>query len=368
MRVVLAGAGLAAQRCAEALRAVGHDGPITMIGAERHPPYDRPPLSKTGPRLAVALRPAQWYVDSDVELRLGTPVTALDARSRHVVLRGGERVRYDRLLIATGADPVVPPLLAGAANVQALRTLGDARRLRGALAAACRLAVVGAGLVGQEVASMAIACGVRVTLIDAAAAPFDALVGPALGGWLAGLHRAAGVDVRLGVSVTGVVGRGRVEAVELADGDRVACDHVVVGVGVRPATRWAVRDRLIAAADGRTVLPGVFAAGDAAGGAHWAIAARQGAGAARAMLGLAPRPEPPSVLWSDQHGVRLQRLGDPRGAEPAAFDGDPAQRSFTLTYERAGRPVAAVLVGRPNALATLRRGLQAAARPEGMAA
>jgi NADPH-dependent 2,4-dienoyl-CoA reductase/sulfur reductase-like enzyme len=367
VRIVLAGAGLAAQRCAEALRAAGHDGPIAMIGAEPHPPYDRPPLSKGGEH--VPLRSAAWYRDHDVALRLGTPLTGLEPAAREVVLAGGERLRYDRLLIATGADPVVPPLFAGAANAQALRTIDDALRLRVALHPGCRLAVVGAGLVGQEIASTAVAGRARVTLIDASPTPFDAMVGPALGGWLAGLHRAAGIDLRLGVRVVGAEGHGRIDALRLSDGGRVPCDHVVVGIGVRPATGWALAERLVAGPDGRTALPGVFAAGDAAGGAHWEAAARQGAAAARTMLGLPPAPAAAAVLWSDQHGVRLQRLGDPRGADATTLEGDPGERSFTLTYERAGRPVAAVLVGRPGALTALRRRLAAAAdRPEGMAA
>jgi 3-phenylpropionate/trans-cinnamate dioxygenase ferredoxin reductase subunit len=364
--VVLAGAGLAAQRCAEALRAGGHDGPIGMIGAEPHPPYDRPPLSKGGEH--VRLRPAAWYREHAVALRLGTPLTGLDAAAREVILAGGERLRYDRLLIATGADPIVPPLFAGAANAQALRTIDDALRLRGALRPGCRLAVVGAGLVGQEVASTALARGARVTLIDASPAPFDAIVGPALGGWLADLHRKAGVDLRLGVRGAGAEGHGRMDALRLSGGGRVPCDHVVVGIGVRPATAWALRERLVAGPDGRTALPGVFAAGDAAGGAHWDAAGRQGAAAGRAMLGRPPAAAAATVLWSDQHGVLLQRLGDPRGADRTTREGDPRERSFALTYERAGRPVAAVAVGRPGALTALRRRLAAAARPEGMAA
>jgi NADPH-dependent 2,4-dienoyl-CoA reductase/sulfur reductase-like enzyme len=368
MRVVLAGAGLASQRCAEALRAAGHDGPITMVGAERHRPYDRPPLSKAGAELLVHLRPERWYADHDVTLRLGTPVAALDVGGRQVLLRGGERLPYERLLIATGAEPIVPPPFAGRSNVQALRTVDDAWRLRTALAPGCRLVVVGAGLVGQEVASTAVARGAQVTLVDAAPAPFDALVGPALGGWLAALHRAAGVELCLGVGVTGAAGSGRIEALELADGRRLVCDHVVVGVGVRPATRWAVHNRLFATANGATALPSVFAAGDAAGGAHWEFAARRGAAAARAMLGVPARPDPPTMLWSDQHGVRLHRLGDPRSANRTTLDGDVGGPDFTLTYRRAERPVAAVLVGRPGALGALRQRLRAAARPEGMAA
>jgi 3-phenylpropionate/trans-cinnamate dioxygenase ferredoxin reductase component len=356
MRIVLAGAGLAAHRCAETLRACGHDGPIAMLSAERHRPYDRPPLSKPGGDPVRPLRPERWYADHAVELRLATPAVGLDAGAREVAVAGGARLRYDRLLIATGADPIVPPPFPVLDNAQTLRTIDDALRLRAALRAGGRLAIVGAGLVGQEVASMAVAHGVDVTLVDAASRPFDALVGPALGGWLAGLHRAAGVRLRLGVRVIAATAR----ELQLSDGARVLCDHVLVGIGVRAATAWA--------GDYALHAPGVLAAGDAAGGAHWEAAARQGAAAARAMLGLPPRPEPPSVLWSDQHDVRLQRIGDPRGADRVTVDGDPAALSFTLTYERAGRPLAAVAVGRAGALPALRRRLQAAARSEEMAA
>ena len=306
-RVVLAGAGLAAQRCAETLRANGHDGPITIVGAETHPPYDRPPLSKpeggtSGPRL---LRPRDWHAEQDVELRTGTRVTGLDARRRRVALAGGERLAYDRLLIATGADPVLPALFAGLANIQVLRTHEDARRLSDAMAPGTRLAVVGAGLVGQEVAATATGLGARVTLIDAAPSPFDALMGPRMGAWLAGVHRTAGVELRTGRSVVEIAGAPSARALVLDDGARVRCDHVLVGVGVRPATAWAAGhgfERGVPIdAEGRSPLAGVFAAGDAAcpldfltgrhrSAGHWEAAARQGAAAARAMLGATPRP------------------------------------------------------------------------------
>jgi NADPH-dependent 2,4-dienoyl-CoA reductase/sulfur reductase-like enzyme len=380
---VIAGAGLAAQRCCEALRAGGHDGPIVMVGEEPHAPYDRPPLSKAvaaGEHVDLGLRPASWYADRGVELRLGVAARRLHAAGHELILDDGETLGYDRLLIATGAVPVVPPALAVAPGVQVLRTLEDAQRLRGALAPGARLAVVGAGLVGQEVASTAAARGARVTLIDAARAPFDALVGPRLGGWLADVHRGAGIDVRLGVNVERVDGEG----LRLGDGTRVACDHVVVGIGVRPASDWlkgcGLGSRGVAVdSDGRTALPHVYAAGDVAcpldpltgrhvSSGHWEAAARHGAAAARAMLGLGPAPPALPVVWSDQHGMRLQRLGDPRDADTAALDGDPRERSFVLTYQRAGRPIAAVVADRPGALRALRRRLDAAARPERMAA
>jgi 3-phenylpropionate/trans-cinnamate dioxygenase ferredoxin reductase subunit len=334
----------------------------------------------------VRLRPAAWYVEHDIELRLGTAARRLDPRGRRLELASGELLRYDRLLIATGAVPGRPALLSAGANVQVLRTLDDALRLRAALARRGRLIIVGAGLVGQEVAATAVAVGARVTLVDLAAAPFDTLLGPALGPWLGDLHREAGVDLRLGVRVTSVHGTGRIRALRLDDGAPIACDHVLVGTGVRPATAWLAGSGLepegvAVDAEGRTALPGVFAAGDAAcppdplagrhvSAGHWEAAARQGAAAARAMLGLPARPPALTVVWSDQHGLRLQRVGDPRGADRATVDGDLRAHDFTVTYERAGRPVAAALVGRPGALPAVRRRLHAAGatQPERKAA
>jgi NADPH-dependent 2,4-dienoyl-CoA reductase/sulfur reductase-like enzyme len=303
-------------------------------------------------------------------------VKRLRGRQRRVELAGGECLPYDRLLIATGAAPVFPAVLRAGPNVQGLHTLEDALRLRVALGRGVRLAVVGAGLVGQEVAATAVAAGAWVTLIDVAPRPFDSLLGPALGGWLADLHHAAGVDVRLGRRVTGVAGAARVHALRLDDGAQVACDHVLVACGVRPATAWLAGNGVdprgvVVDGEGRTRLPGVFAAGDAAcplhafsgrhrPTGHWETAARQGAAAARAMLDLPMRPAPPAVVWSDQYGVRLQRIGDPRGADRVTVDGDLRRRDFVLTYHRAGRPVAASLAGRPQALPGVRRRLQAA--------
>jgi 3-phenylpropionate/trans-cinnamate dioxygenase ferredoxin reductase subunit len=186
--------------------------------------------------------------------------------------------------------------------------------------------------------------------------------------------------VRVGVNVERVDGEG----LRLGDGTRVACDHVVVGIGVRPASDWlkgcGLGSRGVAVdSDGRTALPHVYAAGDVAcpldpltgrhvSSGHWEAAARQGAAAARAMLGLGPAPPALPVVWSDQHGMRLQRLGDPRDADTAVLDGDPRERSFVLTYHRAGRPAAAVVANRPGAVRALRRRLDAVAQPERMAA
>jgi 3-phenylpropionate/trans-cinnamate dioxygenase ferredoxin reductase subunit len=334
MRIVIVGAGLAAQRCAEALRANGHDGPIVMYGAEPHAPYDRPPLSKAilaGERPDLRLRPATWHADHDVDLRTDTRVTSLDG------------LDFDRLLIATGANPVMIPALADRENVHVLRTLDDALRLESALATSGHIAIVGGGLIGQEVASSAVARGVQATLIDAVPNPFDALMGPGGGHHLRTLHEQAGVELKLGRRLVGVRDDG---ALHLDDGSWVEPDHVLVAVGVRPATDWTPWPAGIPVdAECRTEIPNVFAAGDATGVAHWEAASRQGTAAARAMLGLPPRAEQPPLVWSDQHGVRIQKIGDTRGAEPL---GD-------LTYARDGRIAAVVLMNNQGGLREARR-------------
>ena len=343
MRIVIVGAGLAAQRCAEALRANGHDGQITMYGAEPHAPYDRPPLSKAilaGERPNLSLRPPTWHADHDVELRTGTRITSLDD------------LAFDRLLIATGADPVMIPALAGRENVHVLRTLDDALRLQNALATSEHIAIVGAGLIGQEVASSAVARGVKATLIDAVRNPFDALMGPGGGHQLEALHQRAGVELQLGRRLIGVRDDG---TLHLDDDTLIRADHILVAVGVRPATDWTPWPRgILVDAEGRTPIPNVFAAGDATGVAHWEAASRQGTAAARAMLGLPPRAEQPPLVWSDQHGVRIQRVGDPRGATKMKGPGP-------FRYERDGRLAAVVLIDQPEAVRQARRELKEAA-------
>jgi 3-phenylpropionate/trans-cinnamate dioxygenase ferredoxin reductase subunit len=239
------------------------------------------------------------------------------------------------------------PALKDRENVHVLRTLDDGLRLHDALAAGEHIAIVGGGLIGQEVASSAVARGVKATLIDALSNPFDALMGPGGGHHLQALHEAAGVDLRLGRRLVSVHERGdTITALQLDDGSRVTPDQILVAVGVRPATEWTPWPAGIPVdAEGRTEIPNVFAAGDATGVAHWEAASRQGTAAARAMLGLPPRAQQPSLVWSDQHGVRIQVIGDPRGAEPA---GD-------LTYVRDGRIVAVVLMNDPGGLREARR-------------
>ena len=276
------------------------------------------------------------------------------------MLAAGVTLRYDRLLIATGSRPRRLDLLDGADNVHVLRTCDDALALRTALRPGARLAVVGAGFVGQEVAATARRLGVAVTLVDAAPLPLVPVLGASLGRWLARMHAEEGVDLRLSCTVARVHGNGRVEALELADGRLVEADAVLVGVGVEPTTGWLRGSGLGTGpvrvdAASATAVPDVFAAGDAAGGHHWDAAARQGVAAAHGMLGLAPPAPTPPTFWSDQYGMRLQLVGTPGGHDRVDLDGDPASRDFHAVFRRAGRPVAGLAVGRPHELPRLRR-------------
>jgi NADPH-dependent 2,4-dienoyl-CoA reductase/sulfur reductase-like enzyme len=362
--IVIAGGGLAGQRCAETLRRTGYDGRLRMLCGEPRAPYDRPPLSKAVLAAADAeagldMRPASWYADHDVDLLLGAGAAALDCARRVVTLDDGRALGYEQLLIATGSRPRRLALVDGFANVHMLRTLEDARALRAALAAGGRLVIVGAGFIGQEVAAAAAKAGVQTTIVEAGDAPLAAVLGPAVGTWFADLHRSEGVDVVLGATVAAATGGRRVEQLTLSDGRRLACDHVLVGIGVDPDLGWLAGSGLDPAivrtgTDGHTGAPGVFAAGDATGGGHWESAARQGMTAARAMLGLGSSRPAHASFWSDLYDTRVHYLGHASGADATAIDGDPARRDFSVTFTRAGAPVAVLLVGRPHDLPTAR--------------
>jgi 3-phenylpropionate/trans-cinnamate dioxygenase ferredoxin reductase component len=347
--IVIAGGGLAGQRCAETLRRSGYEGPIRMVCAEPHLPYDRPPLSKAvlaGTEDDLGYRPPAWYDEHGIELLLGTAAIALDCERRRLTLADNGALAYEQLLIATGSRPRRLPLLDRFANVHALRTLDDALALRDALVAGGRLVIVGAGFIGQEVAVAAARAGVQTTIVETAAAPLQALVGTTVGAWFAELHRSHGVEVLLGAELAAAHGNGRVESLTLRDGRQLACDHVVVGIGVDPDLDWLGGSLPDAA--------GVFAAGDATGGGHWESAAREGAAAARAMLGLAAARQAPESFWSDLYDTRVHYLGRAPLADAAAVDGDPGARDFSVTFTRAGAPVAVLLVGRPHELPNAR--------------
>ena len=365
--VLIVGGGLAAQRAAETLRARDHRGPIRVVCGEPVAPYDRPPLSKE--LSATAFRPPEWYAERDVELLLGRSARRLDVAARRVVLEDGEALAYDDLIVATGARPRRLPAFAGRPNVHVLRTLADTRGLAAALAPGVRLAVVGAGFIGQEVAATARRLGAEVTMIEAADVPLSHVLGPRLGGWFASLHRSEGVRVELGAAVAEAlpaVSGAPVSSLVLADGRRVETDHVLVAIGVVPDTRWLagspLADGVMVDEGARTAIPHVYAAGDVVRGCeHWEPAARLGAAAARSILGLAAAPPMPESFWSDQYGIRIQLIGEAAGADSLEIDGSPDGRDFTAVLRRHGVVVGALLVGRPRELPRWRRQL---AQPE----
>lgn len=376
---LIVGAGLAAQRATETLPHDGYDRTIRLLAAERHLPDDRPPLSKG--YLAgeieerdLLFQPLPWYADNDVELVLGRPAERVDIDARQVVLAGGRRLPFRRLLIATGATARHPRGTERYENVHELRTLESARRLPQALTGRPRVAVVGAGVIGQETAASAKRRGPSVIPIKAAPTPLAAQLGSLLGSWVGRFHTQRGIDVRLSAQISRFHGKQTVEAIELDNGQRIECELVFVGIGTEPATAWLRGNGLGPGGElvdqaGRTEVPRVFAAGDAtlafdrmAGGhvrtQYWEASARQRA-AAHARLGLPGVPPAVPSFWSDQHGLRIQFVGH-AGRARVVLDGDLDTADFTASFIRNGSLIGALLVGRPHALPAIRRALQQA--------
>ena len=372
--VVIVGAGLAGSRCAETLRAEGFDGRIVLVGDEALPPYERPALSKeflAGSRDEIELRPRAHWDERDIELVLKHRVERLDLARR--TYEGGPPA--DALVIATGSrartlpGPTPPGVLT-------LRTAADADRLRAELKDARRLAIVGAGFVGAEVASTARGLGVDVTLIDLTPTPLSRVLGEEAGEVLAQRYRAHGVDLRMGVGLSRILtsGDGRLEALELADGSVVDCDVALIAIGAAPASELLGGDRAGIETDacGRTTYPGVFACGDVASawrpsmGAHvrvehWTSAAGQAASVAHAILGRTRPYDELPYFWSDQFGLRLQHVGHPHGWETTDVEGD--QGSFRVRFHDVeGRLLGALVANLPREIGALRREVLAGAQ------
>lgn len=371
-RLVVVGASLAGLRAAEAARDAGHTGPVTLVGAEAHLPYDRPPLSKAfldGPEAPdVRFRTEEHLRDElGVDLVLGEPATGLDADAREVVV-GDRRIGYDALVVATGARArTLPGDLAG---VHTLRTLDDAQAVRAALDAGARTVVVGAGFIGSEVASGARRRGLPATIVEALPVPLVRAVGEQMGAALSRLHETNGTDLRCGVGVDGLEGDGRVTGVRLADGTVLPADLVVAGIGATPDTGWlegsgvGLDNGILADETLRTDLPEVYAAGDVVnwvnplfselptGGRmrieHWTSAAEQGARAARNALDPdAARPyETVLYFWSDWYGSRIQFVGVPRADEIRVVSGSPEDGRFVALYRTGDRLTGALTLER----------------------
>ncbi|GAA2441305.1 NAD(P)/FAD-dependent oxidoreductase [Streptomyces macrosporus] len=371
---VIVGGGLAGAKAAETLRAEGFTGRVILIGDERDHPYERPPLSKgylagTAERESVFVHEPTWYAGAEIELHLGQPAVRLDREAGTVELGDGTRIRYDALLLATGAEPrrldVPGTDLAG---VHHLRRLAHADRLRGTLAGLGRdnghLVVAGAGWIGLEVAAVARTYGAEVTVIEPRPTPLHPVLGPELGTVLADLHREHGVRFRFGTGITEIVGQdSQVLAVRTEDGDEHPAHAVLAAIGAAPRVSLARAAGLELAeepvggiavdASLRTSDPNVYAAGDVAAFhhplfgtrlrvEHWANALDGGPAAARAMLGREVVHDRIPYFFSDQYDMGMEYSG---WAPPGSYDqvvvrGDVGKREFIAFWLREERVLA----------------------------
>lgn len=379
--VVVVGASLAGLRAAEEVRHLGHRGAVIIIGDEPHAPYDRPPLSKQ-------LLAGKWEVERihhhapdkldtlGLEFRLGRRATGLDTESRTVSCDDGSDTHYDGLVIATGARARPLPGTEGMAGVRTLRTLDDCLGLRADLAAGgdrVRLVVIGAGFIGAEVAATCHGLGIDVTVVEALPTPLVRAIGEQMGEVCAGLHRDAGVALRLGVGVERLVPADRGEpstAVHLTDTTVLDADVVVVGIGVVPAVDWLADSGItlddgVVCSDRLFAADSVVAAGDVARWTHvglgediriehWTNAAEGGAAAARNLMAGSGAGEPYAPVpffWSDQYGAKIQVLGLPDPTdEVVVVDGTAEERKLVALYRRGDRLTAALGISRPRQL------------------
>lgn len=375
-RVVIVGAGMAGVQTAVALRERGFTGPVTLIGAEPHQPYDRPPLSK-----AVLLGKAEgsaFDIDFEalgIELRLGVEVTGVRPADHELDTAAGP-VGYESLVLATGAEPIRLPGSDGVPGVHLLRTLDDAERLRPVLAEQHDVVVVGAGWIGAEFATAARDAGCAVTVVEASGRPLAGALPAEVAAPMADWYAEAGAALRTHARVA------RVEpgAVFLDDGSRLPAGAVVVGIGARPATAWlagsgielGVHREVVADDRLRTSAPDVYAVGDCASFPsgrygerllvhHWDNAVQGPRTVAADIVGEAPEAyDPVPYFWSEQFGRFVQYAGHHAGADELIWRGDPATPSWTVCWLRDGALVAVLAVGRPRDLAQSRKLIDAA--------
>lgn len=376
---VIVGAGIAGASAALRLRSSGFAGRLLLIGDEPHEPYRRPPLSKDllsgkTPGERTRLRPPETWADQGIELRTGTRVHALRADARKLELDGGETLSYDQLLLATGGRPRRLPQAEGVPGVHTLRGMSDLPELQAALVPDSSVLVVGAGLIGAEVAATARGLGCSVTMLEAEPHPLSRLLPPQVSQVYADLHREHGVELHTGVLIDGL--EHTPDGVRATAGDRTwLADTVIVAVGMVPCTELAEQaglavDRtlggIVVDEYFETTAPGVFAAGDVAnqpnphlGGRHrvehWTSAQEQGTAAAASMLGERNPYDKVPWCWSDQYGVNLQVTGWPSASDDLTLRGDLAGRDFTAIFHRDARLVGAVGVNRPKEVRTLRK-------------
>jgi 3-phenylpropionate/trans-cinnamate dioxygenase ferredoxin reductase component len=375
---VIVGASLAGAKAAETLRQEGFDGRVVLIGAEDARPYERPPLSKDYLRGEVGrekvyVHDEGFYAAHGIELRLGRTAASIDTSSSELVLDGGERLRYDRLLLTTGAEPrrlSIPG--AELDGVLYLRSVQDSDALRARLDSGGAVVVVGAGWIGAEVAASARQRGLEVTVLDPLSVPLERVMGAEVGAVYRDIHIDHGVRMALRTGVEAFEGDKAVERVRTSDGRELECDFVVVGVGVQPRIGLAVQagiavdNGILVDAHLQTSVPGVFAAGDVANAhhpfygeririEHWANALNQGPAAARSMLDQSAGYARLPYFFSDQYEVGMEYTGFARAWDRVVFRGDPATREFVAFWLVGDRVVAGMNVNVWDVTDTIKR-------------
>ncbi|MGI5498994.1 NAD(P)/FAD-dependent oxidoreductase [Lentzea sp. CA-135723] len=373
---VLVGGGVAAAATAAGLRSAGYDGRVSLVSDELHLPYERPPLSKQYLAGSFGLEdfqanPSGWYADNDVEVLLGTRVEELDPAGRKVRLSDGGSLAYDALVLATGVRARTLPGFTGD-RVHSLRSVADSQRLGAKLAPGRHLVILGAGFIGCEVAAIAAARGVRVTVFEPEARPLARVLGPEFGAAVVGIHGDRGVEIRAGQLITSMTETAAGLELRTGDGEVVECDDLLVGVGSLPNTELAVaagievNGGIVTDEFGRTSAPDVFAIGDVASRFHPACgrtvrvehhdtAMRHGANAARNLMGEAVPFTDSHYFWSDQYDHSIKSVGHAGPDATKVLRGSVEDRSFSVFSLEDGRVTAVVTLDRLGDLMTTRK-------------
>ena len=380
-RAVIVGAGIAGVSAAAGMRSAGWDGEILLIGDEPELPYRRPPVSKEiirGDKTAdqIRIKPENWYEQQAIGLRLETPVVALNAEAHTVRLAGGETISFDRLLLATGG---IARQMSDAKGARTLRTLADVPRLQRQLTPGQHLIVVGAGLIGSEIAASARGLGCEVTLLETASLPLPRLLPPLLGQMYVDLHKGNGTELHTDVTVMSIVDEGSETVVRAADGRTWSAPVVVLAVGMEPATGLAeaagleVSNGVVVDASGQTSVPGIYAAGDVAnmpnavlGGRHrvehWQNAQNHGTAVGKAMAGAESTFVEVPWCWSDQYDINLQVTGWPQSSHDVRVRGSIGDHDFCAFFFDGGALIGAVTIGRPGDVRQARKWIAAGVR------
>ena len=356
---LIVGASLTGAKAAEELRAAGFDGRVMLIGAEEERPYERPPLTKDylrgeSEREKAHVHPGGFYAQQEIELITGVTVTSIDPGAARVTLDDGRTAGYDRLLLATGAEPRrIPVPGAGLDGIYYLRTLADCDLLRARLDAGGRVVVAGAGWIGSEFAASARQRGLDVTVLDPQPLPNERIFGREIGAFYRDVHAQHGIDLLLGEGIDSFEGDAAVTRVWTTGGRSIECDFAVVGIGVVPRTGLAagaglaIDNGIVVDAKLETSAPGIFAAGDVASAwhpffqrrvrvEHWANALHQGPAAARAMLGQPVSYDHIPYFFSDQYDVGMEYAGYAPHWDEVVFRGDPASGEFLAFWLHEG--------------------------------